>query len=754
MEEDKDCDGEKSVEMLTVDTNPPTSQEETSVKEPRGLDQTVPQRAPHDDKIEILKTTVAIVKELESPEKARLALSTLQTMLSNILANPEKEAYRRIRVDNKRFQKAIMRSRPAHQCVIAAGWVQVENTMVFTTEYDQILQPALDIIREVLSTLPEDRKQELMGIANSLVADLQRCDKPIHLASMRGNVNVVELLLRKNPRLIHQRDKTLGMTPLHLAVLCGHLPLIKKLLQHGADVNSQNKIGSTPMHIAIHRERLDVGECLIEAGCDLHIEDKECYNALHRAVVCGSVDFVRKILETEDDIDRQCSDHQTSALHLACAYQQTKIAEMLISAGADVNLKLADDRTALHMAADYGADKIAEMLIRNGCDVNALTKENRLTALHKAASEGSFGVAKILIKEGCDVNALETSHGVPALFAAAQSGYTDIVKALLEAGANVNDVETEDGWTNLFVAAKNGHVEIVKILIEAGCKDLPNNDGWTALHAACARENVEITRMIIEHYAEKGSYLAPRIKSQPHTFQNTFDELYDDSDRLDQAFSKERHVSNGDKDGGSAKSPKESATANMRRLMQRERDKIIGERSTPTQGSAQVPDDKKLNPDQQRLRRKLQILARAIGPIDGRKLARELDVRNIENIHANNQQYGVEECNYQCFLKWLNSKNNEKPPTAMRLSQALDNIGRRDLVEQLDLPSPSSTHEHLVPWSASSRYSAAAARLFDPVTGSQASVMTRTGLVDDGQGTLTEVRQDVRTYTRSVRYDD
>ena len=48
-----------------------------------------------------------------------------------------------------------------------------------------------------------------------------------------------------------------------------------------------------------------------------------------------------------------------------------EITELLLSKGADVNIKDIQGKTALIFAATYGNKEIVELLLSNGADVNA-----------------------------------------------------------------------------------------------------------------------------------------------------------------------------------------------------------------------------------------------------------------------------------------------------------------------------------------------------------------------------------------------
>ncbi|XP_035688802.1 uncharacterized protein LOC118424360 [Branchiostoma floridae] len=106
-----------------------------------------------EEKTGLLKVCVDVIKEDETMEQAKTSLKYLLNRMSNLLNNPDDERYRQVYIRSGTFWDA-MRPRSAQQFMVAAGWVQVGDNMVFPNYYDALIKPAVDVLNECLSTFP------------------------------------------------------------------------------------------------------------------------------------------------------------------------------------------------------------------------------------------------------------------------------------------------------------------------------------------------------------------------------------------------------------------------------------------------------------------------------------------------------------------------------------------------------------------------------------------------------------------------
>jgi hypothetical protein len=118
---------------------------------------------------------------------------------------------------------------------------------------------------------------------------------PLHAASFRGRMEVVQLLLRCNAN-VSARSK-FGWTPLHYASCGGHIKVVQLLLEHGVDVNAQDSDNNTPLALASFSGRTEVVQLLLVHGADVHMKNDVGDTALQWAIAAGHRETARLLSE-------------------------------------------------------------------------------------------------------------------------------------------------------------------------------------------------------------------------------------------------------------------------------------------------------------------------------------------------------------------------------------------------------------------------------------------------------------------------
>eukprot|EP00930_Biecheleria_cincta_P098988 TRINITY_DN90643_c0_g1_i1.p1 TRINITY_DN90643_c0_g1~~TRINITY_DN90643_c0_g1_i1.p1 ORF type:complete len:735 (-),score=130.42 TRINITY_DN90643_c0_g1_i1:40-2244(-) len=135
--------------------------------------------------------------------------------------------------------------------------------------------------------------------------------------------------------------------------------------------------------------------------------EKKCRDQeLLEAAKAGHAATLRLLLNPKDggppaSVGAARSASTWGPLHLAAANGCVEAVEVLLSAGAGLDLQIEDHRqfTALHLAASQGRLAVAERLLQAGADAGILTAERNL-ALHLAAAAGHPELVALLLERG------------------------------------------------------------------------------------------------------------------------------------------------------------------------------------------------------------------------------------------------------------------------------------------------------------------------------------------------------------------
>jgi serine/threonine-protein phosphatase 6 regulatory ankyrin repeat subunit B len=108
-----------------------------------------------------------------------------------------------------------------------------------------------------------------------------------------------------------------GLTALHYAVRGGKLPLIRLLLERGAQVNALDESGSTPLvHLSKTRSKADpvpVMELLIASGADIDARDENQTTLLMYFARHGKTEPMRWLLAHGADREARNRSGKTAA---------------------------------------------------------------------------------------------------------------------------------------------------------------------------------------------------------------------------------------------------------------------------------------------------------------------------------------------------------------------------------------------------------------------------------------------------------
>ncbi|MGD2180784.1 ankyrin repeat domain-containing protein [Lusitaniella coriacea] len=249
-------------------------------------------------------------------------------------------------------------------------------------------------------------------------------------AAEQGDVSAVEEWLEKGAAVDTRdvRRQTRNYTPLMLAAAQGHPEVARVLLDAGADANVRDRVdsnqkqpngmildhcsydtlkemgfvlGLTPLMLAAMQGHVSVVELLIARQTDVNARDCLGKDALCLACSNGHLPVVRALVNAGVSINQQDSQGDTPLL-LALSHQHIPLATFLVESGADVNAKNEEKRTPL-MAAIHEEEylEIIQTLVERGADVNAVSEDGD-TVMTLADLFEHHRIVKFLVKQGAE----------------------------------------------------------------------------------------------------------------------------------------------------------------------------------------------------------------------------------------------------------------------------------------------------------------------------------------------------------------
>ena len=341
-------------------------------------------------------------------------------------------------------------------------------------------------------------------------------ETPLHKAVDGREAKACIALLAVKKANPNAASKT-GDRPLHLAAMSLDADALAALLRAGADPNQRNTRGQTPIQIVQVMGRgltsdpkatakIARAETVLEEGGALpadqlpEAEDAAPFTEEELLANC------RTYLKTGGSLERAYDAlHPNSRLELAARHGYARVVRFLLENGADPNASAPRDQSGFHLpglkpppptrpihyAVDGGSLEVLDLLVKAGATLE-LPDVTGQTALKRAAEAEAIDVARWLLEKGADVNGSDPTGGT-SIHTAARKGNPELVRLLAKHGADLDD-RTITGETALHIAATNAERETVRALLDHGAdpgvKDLFGNP------PAAYAKDAEILRLL------------------------------------------------------------------------------------------------------------------------------------------------------------------------------------------------------------------------------------------------------------------
>ncbi|XP_075019429.1 palmitoyltransferase ZDHHC13 isoform X1 [Calonectris borealis] len=184
--------------------------------------------------------------------------------------------------------------------------------------------------------------------------DVRQPDKEnvtlLHWAAINNRQELVKYYISKGA-IVDQLGGDLNSTPLHWAIRQGHLPMVMLLLKCGADPSLIDGEGFSSIHLAVLFQHMPIVAYLISKSQSIDTTDFNGQTPLmlaaQKAIGPEPTRFLLKFNPSLNAVDNV---QKNTALHWAITSGNTSAVDLLLEAGASLDIKNVKGETPLDLA--------------------------------------------------------------------------------------------------------------------------------------------------------------------------------------------------------------------------------------------------------------------------------------------------------------------------------------------------------------------------------------------------------------------
>ncbi|KAF4499814.1 ankyrin 1 [Fusarium agapanthi] len=322
-----------------------------------------------------------------------------------------------------------------------------------------------------------------------------------------ANLSVVRRLINRGASLtIRNKEK---YTPLGRAVMNGDIPLVQMLSSQKIDLNAEAAEDGTALHIATEKCNVDIVKVLVEKGAGPDIANSWMYGSpLQRLfekyhTSAENKDTIARHLINDAGADVNVhGGNMGSVLNAAILSGSLDMIKLILEKGADIGWQDLHGRRPIHYAALKTVQHFQLLLEASGDDEERLgitTKtKSGLTVLHFAVATGRSDLVELVLSHTSGTTAInepDDDGWTPLLWACrvCESWGTpkeispEIVKLLLDRGADTSvrgRTSDDREWSPLKMARFHGASQEVIDLLTASPSKKKEDDWKSKFHVS------------------------------------------------------------------------------------------------------------------------------------------------------------------------------------------------------------------------------------------------------------------------------
>jgi ankyrin repeat protein len=327
----------------------------------------------------------------------------------------------------------------------------------------------------------DDKVKELLQDPRYHTSVDNKGQTALHWATRNAQALTVELLIREGVD-VNIADKQ-GKTALHYAALQGDNHLIQLLVRNDAHLEAVDNDGQTPFLTAADNVKVASVRELLTYDPAISAVDYKNRNALHLAIIAAKDEsaHLTGILLSQGVCPTLCDAENMTPLHYAVAIANTKIVQLFLEAGVDINHgikrkcwrrspKVTTKARRFLYVLDQPLDK-TEVNIQDAVG---------LTPLHFAVCAGDWSMTEFLLSKGANPN-VRCSEGDTPLHIALRrdlvndkykDAWTDIEWKVERLESTISDYE-EDYADEVYRSIDEARLGVINMLL--ACTDIDVN---------------------------------------------------------------------------------------------------------------------------------------------------------------------------------------------------------------------------------------------------------------------------------------